>query len=131
VIFIDANVPMYLIGAEHPHREDSMRLIRRAVEEEQPLFTSAEVLQEILHRYSAIGRLDAVQPCFDALLSLVDEVLSIDLVDLQRAKEILLGMPRISARDALHVAVMERHRIGRIISFDAGFDAVPHIVRLR
>jgi hypothetical protein len=29
--------------------------------------TSAEVLQEILHRYVAINRRDAIQPAFDAL----------------------------------------------------------------
>jgi predicted nucleic acid-binding protein len=36
-----------------------------------------------------------------------------------------------NARDALHVAVMEQHGIGRILSFDAGFDGFPGISRLR
>ena len=34
-----------------------------------PLLTDAEVLQEILHRYVAINRRDAIQPAFDALLA--------------------------------------------------------------
>jgi hypothetical protein len=34
-------------------------------------------------------------------------------------------------RDALHIAVMERHRVARILSFDAGFDGVPGVTRLR
>jgi predicted nucleic acid-binding protein len=40
----------------------------------------------------------------------------------ERAKSMVLGSTRLSARDALHLAVMEQHLIGRILSFDAGFD---------
>lgn len=36
----------------------------------------------------------------------------------------------LSARDALHLAVMELHRIEAILSFDAGFDGLPGITRL-
>jgi predicted nucleic acid-binding protein len=36
----------------------------------------------------------------------------------------------MAARDALHVAVMERHGVSRIMSFDRGFDIVPGIERL-
>jgi predicted nucleic acid-binding protein len=64
------------------------------------------------------------------VLGIVDEVLSIDSRDLERAKDIVLGSPRLSARDALHVAVMERHSVTRVMSFDAVFDRVPGITRL-
>ncbi len=37
----------------------------------------------------------------------------------------------LSARDALHVAVMLGQGISRIISFDADFDRVPGIVRIK
>jgi len=40
------------------------------------LVTNAEVLQEILHRYVAMNRRDAIQPAFDALTGVVDEVLA-------------------------------------------------------
>jgi len=36
----------------------------------------------------------------------------------------------LSARDAIHLAVMQGRDIGRILSFDAGFDGIPGIVRL-
>jgi hypothetical protein len=42
-----------------------------------------------------------------------------------------MGHRRLSARDALHIAVMEQQRIERILSFDAGFDGFPGISRLR
>jgi predicted nucleic acid-binding protein len=48
----------------------------------------------------------------------------------QRAKEIVLERHGLSARDAVHVAVMERHAIETILSFDAGFDGVPDIKRI-
>ena len=56
--------------------------------------TSAGVLQEILHRYSGLKRLDAIQPAFDALLGVVDEVYTIEPRDAQRAKELLQGVTR-------------------------------------
>jgi predicted nucleic acid-binding protein len=130
MIFVDSNIPMYLVGAPHPHESDAQRLLEAAVTAQEPLVTSAEVLQEILHRYVAIERPQAIQPAFDALLGVVDEVLSITRSDAERAKDIVLGLPGLSARDALHAAVMERERIDRVMSFDAGFDRVPGLVRL-
>jgi predicted nucleic acid-binding protein len=131
MIFIDSNVPMYLIGADHPHKVDAQRLLEKLLSGRERLVTSTEVLQEILHRYVAIDRRDAIQGAFDVLLAVVDEVLPIDLGTAQRAREVVLGYRRLSARDALHVAVMEQHGIERILSFDSGFDGFPGITRLR
>jgi hypothetical protein len=131
LILIDSNVPMYLIGAAHSHKVDAQRLLERLVSDRERLVTDAEVLQEILHRYVAIDRRDAIQPAYDLLLAVVDEVLPIDREVAERAKDIVMGRRRLSARDALHIAVMERHGIGRILSFDAGFDGLPGITRLR
>jgi predicted nucleic acid-binding protein len=130
VILVDSNIPMYLVGAAHPRKADAQRLLERCVSERLRLVTDAEVLQEILHRYVAIDRRDAIQPAFDALLSVVDDVFPIDATAVDRAKAIVLGNRRLSARDAIHVAVMQREGVGRILSFDGGFDGVPGIERL-
>ncbi|MGH7308619.1 MAG: type II toxin-antitoxin system VapC family toxin [Candidatus Rokuibacteriota bacterium] len=130
MILVDSNVPMYLVGAQHPHKSDAQRLLERCLSERERLVTDAEVFQEILHRYVAIDRLDAIQPAFDAVLGLVDEVFPVDLTVVERARTIVLGKRRLSARDALHVAVMEGQGIRRILSFDSGFDDVPGIERL-
>jgi hypothetical protein len=130
VILIDSNVPMYLVGAPHPHKSDAQRLLEKLVNERRRLVTDAEVLQEILHRYVAIDRRDAIQPAFDALLGVVDQVLPIDGAAAARAKEIVLGHRRLSARDAVHLAVMEKHGIEQILSFDYGFDEFPGVTRL-
>ncbi len=130
MIFIDSNVPMYLIGAPHPHKVGAQRRLEQLVSERQRLVTSAEVLQEILHRYVAIERRDAIQAAFDTLLGIVDDVLSIGQGAVERAKTILMGHPGLSARDALHLAVMQQHGIERILSYDVDFDGLPGITRL-
>jgi predicted nucleic acid-binding protein len=130
LIFVDSNIPMYLVGQAHPHKIDARNLIEVAISAGERLVTDAEVLQEILHRYVSIDRRDAIQPAFDALLGTVDEVFSITPLDVDRAKTILLGKRRLSARDALHAAIMEREGIIRIMTFDAGFDGLPGVTRL-
>ena len=64
------------------------------------------------------------------LLGVVDDVLAIDLDDARAAKDILLRYETMSARDAVHVAVIKRNGIDRIMSFDRGFDAHPGIERV-
>jgi predicted nucleic acid-binding protein len=130
VIFIDSNIPMYLVGAPHPQKVDARRLLEEAIADGERLVTDAEVLQEILHRYVAIDRRAAIQPAFDALLGVVDEVFPVDLDAVERAKTILYGKPRLSARDAIHLATMHSHGTRRIMSFDAGFDGYPGIERI-
>lgn len=121
---------MYLIGAAHPNKEAAIRAIDVAATRRERLVTSAEVVQEILHRYHASGRHNLIQPCIKTLLGLVDETLPVTLEDALHARDVLLGTPGLSARDALHVAVMQRHDVTRILSFDQGFDRVRTIQRV-
>ena len=130
MIFVDSNIPMYLVGASHPNKDAARRLLEEGIASGERLVSDAEVLQEILHRYVAIRRPDAIQPAFDALTAVADHVYPIELEDVHRAKSLLLGLTPLSARDALHVAIMERYEVARLLSFDAGFDAVPWIERI-
>lgn len=130
MILVDSNIPMYLVGAPHAHKSDARRLLEKVVSERQSLVTDAEVLQEILHRYVAIGRRDAIQPAFDAIIGIVDQVLAVDRSIAERAKQIVLGYRQLSARGAVHIAVMEHHGIERIMTFDSGFDGFPGITRV-
>jgi hypothetical protein len=60
----------------------------------------------------------------------VDEVLPIQAEDVERARAVLVGRWALSARDALHVAIMQRYGVDQILSFDRGFDEVPGIERV-
>jgi len=130
LIFIDSNIPMYLIGADHPNKRRAISLLERFVRDEERLVSDAEVLQEILHRYAAIQRLDAIQPALDALLGIVDEVFTVSAADMLRAKDLFLAYSSISARDAVHAAVMTTQDISRIFSFDSHFDEFTFLTRI-
>jgi uncharacterized protein len=121
---------MYLVGADHLNKERAVTRLDELITRQERLVSDAEVIQEILHRYAAIERLDAIQPAFDALLDIVDDVLPVSLSVVEDAKRIVLGRYGLSARDALHVAVMQAHRVDRILSFDADFDHFPGLVRI-
>jgi predicted nucleic acid-binding protein len=130
MIFIDSNIPMYLVGAPHANKDAAIDVLERVIARRDRMVTSAEVLQEILHRYHHLDRPDAIQPAFDAILGITDEVFPIELSDVHRAHALLRGTRGVSSRDALHVAVMERHGVDRIMSFDRGFDAFGTIERV-
>lgn len=130
MIFVDSNIPMYLVGEPHPNKEPARRALEELVAAGESLCTDAEVLQEILHRYTAIRRPEAIDPAFDSVMGVVDVVYPIERTDVERARRLLKTTPRLAARDALHVAVMQGRDIGRILSFDSGFDGIPGIVRL-
>ena len=130
MVFVDSNIPMYLVGASHPNKIDAQRLLEKFAAEGVRLVSDAEVLQEILHRYVAVERRQAIQPAFEALLGVVDEVHSVELRDVERARSICLSYESLSTRDALHVAIMERYKISTIMSFDAGFEGYPGLTRI-
>jgi predicted nucleic acid-binding protein len=130
MVFVDSNIPMYLVGAAHPNKVDAQRALERLVGQGERLVTDAEVLQEILHRYVAINRREAIQPAFTALLEVVDHVYPVELADVEGSKTLLLGERALSARDAIHVAVMRRYEVDRILTFDRGFNGVPGVERV-
>ena len=130
MIFIDSNVPMYLVGAPHPNKDRSLALLTRLVRDGERLVTSVEVYQEIVHRYTWINRPEAIDPAFRILDDVVDEALSFGLPEVRAARELIRTGIGLSSRDALHVSVMRSAGAGRILSFDAGFDACPGVERL-
>lgn len=127
-IFVDSNIPMYLIAGDHPNRDRARALLEVAVAARERLVTDSEAFQEVLHRYMSINRREAIEPAWTALTKLVDEVFPIELEDVERARRLVLTS-RLGGRDALHAAVMQRHDVGEILTFDPAFDHIPGIRR--
>jgi uncharacterized protein len=96
----------------------------------QRLVTDAEVPQQILHHCTAIDRREAIGPAFQVTLNIVDEVIPVGKAEVLRAGDIAQSRALMSARDAVHIAVMERHGIRSILSFDADFDHWPGLQRI-
>ncbi|HEX9725744.1 MAG TPA: type II toxin-antitoxin system VapC family toxin [Vicinamibacteria bacterium] len=120
MVFVDSNVPMYLVGLPHPNRDRLEAYLRSHAEERY--VTSAEVYQEVIHRYVAIDRRLAIGDCFAFLDALAQQVYPITKEETEKARTIALAQRRLSGRDCLHIATMERYGITRILSFDRDFE---------
>jgi predicted nucleic acid-binding protein len=131
MVFVDSNVPMYVAGGDHPLREPARRFLERARRGEIEICTSTEVLQEILDRYVGLGRPDLAATVYDLFVQLCPVVLPVTLADTDRARSMLAGTPGVSVRDLLHAAVMLGHGITEIATYDAGFDRIDGVSRMR
>lgn len=121
---------MYAAGAEHALKAPCVAILESIAKGELKAVTDAEVVQEILHRYTALGRRNhAVEVC-RLFLQVVPNVLPITRQIIERALEFHLQFSQLQARDSLHVAAMVEYKIARIISADRHFDGVPGIFRL-
>jgi predicted nucleic acid-binding protein len=130
-VFIDSNIPMYVAGGQHENREPARRFLDRVQRRKADACTSTEVLQEILYRYSSLGRLDLAREVYDLFAEICPVVFTVTLADTDRARDLVCEIPGISARDAVHAAVMLNHDVEWIATFDSGFDRVPGVRRLK
>lgn len=129
MILVDTNVIMYAAGAEHPNKASSLGLLRRVADGEVEAMMDAETLQEILHRYRAIGRWEEGRRVYDLTRTLFPTVLPVTAEIMDRARELMDRDETILARDALHAAVVLTQGLESICSFDRDFDGIPGIVR--
>ena len=112
---------MYLVGAPHPNKDHALAALNRLVADERELVTDAEVFQEILHRYTANGRPEAIEPAFDFLIQTTTNLFPIDLNAILEAKAVMVEAPYLSARDAIHATTMRLHGVRYILTFDEEF----------
>ena len=130
-VFIDANVPIYAAGGDHPLKEPCARILRSVAEDPRPFVTDSEVLQELLHRYLALGRWDLGREVFRAFAEAMQgRVEPVHGEDVLTASGLADRHPAVSARDLVHAAVMQRMGTGRIISADTDFDRLADVERL-
>ena len=116
MIFVDANVFMYFVGAEHPLRDKARTFLIEAREKDLPLATSADVLQEILHLYLRTGRSRLSDAAFDLVHATVSEVWPVEHEDVEMARKLPSRHPGLEARDLVHLACClrrEPRRLGR------------------
>jgi predicted nucleic acid-binding protein len=129
LVFLDANVIIYALGRDSPHRSQAMGFIEAIGRGEVAACTDSEVLQEILHRFRG-DRPRGLQ-AFDWMRGLVDVVYPVTLEDMMRMRRLFEEYPQPSTRDLVHIAVMQHHDIKKIASYDQHFDAVPLVQRIQ
>ncbi len=129
--FIDTNVPIYAAGAPHALKEPCVRVLALAAARPRSFVTDAEVLQELLHRYLALGRWNEGSAVFSAFLVIMaGRVEAIAARDVTDAAEMVDRYRGLSARDLVHVAVVRRLGVDHVVSADRAFDAVDGVNRL-
>ena len=130
-VFVDTNIPIYAGGAEHDLRAPCIEVMQLIARHKASFVTDAEVLQEIAHRYVALRRWASGRVVFDGFATLMaGQTAAMLRRDVLSAAATIDTSPRLSARDLVHLAVMRRLGVTRIISADRGFDRVPEVERL-
>ena len=118
MIFVDTNVFMYAAGSPHPLRQSAVEFFVDARRNHVQLVTSAEVVQELLHVYVSVGRLQRL----GAAMSLVDgsgiEIWPLEADDVTLAWQLHEEYPYLSARDLCHLASCRRRGVRDVMTFD-------------
>ena len=130
MILVDSNIIMCAAGVEHPHKRLSLGYLERVADGEVEAVIDAQVLQEILHRYSTIGQADEGRAVYDLTRQIFPLVLPISSDILDRARVLLDEHPGLVARDALHAAVVEAHDLDGICSYDQDLDVLEDLRRI-
>jgi predicted nucleic acid-binding protein len=130
VIFVDTNVLMYAAGTDHPMRDPSRRILDSVSARSIDGVTSAEVVQEIVHRYAAIGRAEGGLALAERAMDLFAPVLPITHALMRRVPDLARRYPTLAARDVIHVATCIHEGITDILSTDRGFDSVREVRRI-
>jgi len=129
-IFLDANVFLYAVGADSPHRASCRALLQAVGQGKLDAVTSSEVLQEILHvRARRVDVADAANAA-RAAADLVSDVLPVTRDDVLEACRLLEAHSTLSARDAIHAAVMKNSQVVVLVSVDRDFDVVADLKRI-
>jgi predicted nucleic acid-binding protein len=130
MILLDTNIFMYAAGAAHPNKLPSARMLERVARGEVQAVIDVETLQEILHRYRAIGRWSDGRRVYDLTRQLFPSVVPISVSIMDRARRLLDSHAKLMARDALHAAVVIEEELDAICSYDRDFDKISEIKRV-
>jgi uncharacterized protein len=129
-MYLDTTIFMYAVGGESRFKEACLRILGAGAADAAVFVTSAETLQEILHRYRSIGRPEFIAPTFAAVSAAVQRILPVTADDLEEARRLgeRIGAPRVSARALVHAAIARRQGLREILTVDAGFAGIPGVV---
>lgn len=129
MIFVDTNVFMYAVGRPHPLQSRAQQFFDESMRNRETLFTSAEVIQELLHVYLRVRRPHTL----DSALELMDrasvQVWPLEREDVLAAVRLSDRHPELSARDLCHLASCRRRGVREIMTFDEALAAASQYSR--
>jgi predicted nucleic acid-binding protein len=118
MIFVDSNVFIYAVGRPHPLRSEAQNFFLNARRRSHTLVTSAEVLQELLHVYLPVGRMQTLDAALELATRGIDEIYPVDADTVLHARHLADQIPSLDARDLLHLSLCQLRRIHQIKTFD-------------
>ena len=118
MIFVDTDIFVYAVGREHPRREPAQAFFVDASRDRVPLYTSAEVLQELLHAYLPVRRLRELDAALALASGAMAEIWALERADVDLARELERLHPALAARDLCHLASCRRRGVRRIETVD-------------
>jgi predicted nucleic acid-binding protein len=130
VILVDANIFMYAAGVDHPHKVPSARFLLRIAKGEVDAAIDTEALQEILHRYRAMGRWADGRRVYESARQVVPVSFPITIEMVDAARDLLDSYGGLTVRDALHAAVVLQSGAEAICSYDRDFDVIEGLRRI-
>jgi len=120
-VFVDSNIPMYVAGREHANQDPARRFLNRVRDRKVDACTSTEVLQEILYRYSSLGRLDLASEVYDLVVEICPVVLPLHPRTRKAAAEIGWTPQNVRAiRPISYLEMLLLERRARLILTDSG-----------
>lgn len=119
MIFVDTNVFMYAVGRDHPLKDEARAFLISAVADPGVrLCTSAEALQELLHAYIPVGRIETLDAALLLAQSVVPEIWPLEPKDVAAARDLTDRHAGLGARDLLHLACCRRRGVTKLKSYD-------------
>ena len=124
MIFVDTNLFMYAVGRPHPLRDRARKFFVEVNRNRTPLCTSAEVLQELVHAYLPVARIEALDAAMALVLRSRVEVWPLEEEDVTLARQLHQQYSSLSPRDLCHLASCRRRGVSEIKTFDHALRAV-------
>ena len=118
MIFVDSNVFIYAVGRSHPLKAEAQNFFLDSSKKGKRLVTSAEVLQELLHVYLPVERMETLDAAMKLATQGVDQVIPIDSATVLHARNLADNFPGLTARDLLHLAVCQLSKTKELKTFD-------------
>jgi predicted nucleic acid-binding protein len=123
LIYVDTNVFLYAVGKPHPLRSDAQAFFIESRAAGLSLVTSAEVLQEMLHVYLPVHRMETLDRAMDLAVQSMDEIFAISADEVLHARSLAEQHPALTARDLLHLAVCQIRKVKQLKSYDRSLTA--------
>ena len=124
MIFVDTNVFMYAVGQSHPLRSRAQEFFNESIRDRRLLFTSAEVIQELMHVYLRMKRPHTLDSALELIASAGVQVWPLEEADVILARQLHDRHPTLEARDLCHLASCRRRNVREIKTFDRALASV-------